>query len=334
MAKSETRRRVLALLSLAGASLVCAPPVLASEEKVETTSVRLWKSSSICVAPQNIAESFLRAEGFTDIQYVSLPNTEPTDGIARGAVDFGMNYTSVMIAGIDRGLAITMLAGVEVGCFELFVHEGVRSIVDLKGKTVGIRWLGSPEHMFLSMIAANVGIDPRTEIKWQAAAKIGPEQAFVEGRIDAFLGIAPVPQELRARHIGRVILNSMMDRPWSQYFCCMLGVSNDYLRKYPIASKRVVRAILRAADLCASDPAQVARRLIDSGLTKTRPEYVLQALREMPFDRWREYDAEDTVRFYALRLHDLGFVQSVPQQIIAKGTDWRFLSEVKQELKA
>ena len=334
MTKTQTRRRALAMLSLAGASFACAPAVWAGEEKLETTSVRLKKSVSVCVAPESVAERFLRAEGFTDVRYVLLPNTEPTDAIAHGAIDFGMNYASVMITGVDRGLPVTMLAGVQVGCFELFVHDETRGIAGLKGKSVGVRWLGSPEHMFLSMIAANVGINPRTEINWTAAGKIGPKQAFIEGRIDAFLGVAPVPQELRAKHIGRVVVNSMMDRPWSQYFCCMLGVNNDYFREHPVATKRVVRAILKAADLCASDPAGVARTLIDGGFTKTRPEYVLQALREIPFDRWREYDAEDTVRFYALRLHDLGFVQSVPQQIIAKGTDWRFLNELKRELKA
>ena len=40
------------------------------------------------------------------------------------------------------------------------------------------------------------------------------------------------------------------------------------------------------------------------------------------------------MRFYALRLHDLCAIKSTPQQIIANGTDWRFLNELKRELKA
>jgi len=52
------------------------------------------------------------------------------------------------------------------------------------------------------------------------------------------------------------------------------------------------------------------------------------------YDKWREYDAEDAIRFYALRLHDVGFIKSSPQKIIAEGTDWRFLNELKRELKA
>ncbi|MBV8334723.1 MAG: ABC transporter substrate-binding protein, partial [Alphaproteobacteria bacterium] len=42
----------------------------------------------------------------------------------------------------------------------------------------------------------------------------------------------------------------------------------------------------------------------------------------------------DTIRWYALRLRETGFVKSSPQKIIADGTDWRFLNELKRELKA
>jgi len=105
------------------------------------------------------------------------------------------------------------------------------------------------------------------------------------------------------------------------------------VEKHPVATKRVVRAILKAADLCASEPARAARMLVDGGFTP-RYDYALQALQELPYDKWREYDHEDTMRFYALRLHDVGFIKSSPRKIIADGTDWRFLDELKRELKA
>src|SRR5215813_11462254 len=98
-------------------------------------------------------------------------------------------------------------------------------------------------------------------------------------------------------------------------------------------SKRVLRAILKTTDLCASDPARAARMLVDSGFTP-RYDYALQTLRDNPYDKWREYDPEDTLRFYALRMREAGFVKSSPQKIIADGTDWRFLDELKRELKA
>jgi NitT/TauT family transport system substrate-binding protein len=130
-----------------------------------------------------------------------------------------------------------------------------------------------------------------------------------------------------------VILNSATDRPWSQYFCCLLGGDREYVRKYPIATKRVLRAILKAADLCATDSARAAQNLVDRGFT-SRYDYALQTVGELPYDKWREYDPEDTLRFYALRLHEAGLIKSSPNNIIAECTDWRFLNELKRELKA
>src|SRR5271168_49596 len=334
MPMMQTRRRFLTNLSVAGAAgLVRAPRVLAAEGALETTTVRLPKSEGICVAPQYVVKELLRAEGFTDIRYVPLPAGSNTpDGIERGTIDFGLNFATVQVAGIDRGVAMKTLAGVHVGCFELFVNEDVHSVVELRGRSVGVPALGSPGHLFLSVIAAQVGIDPGKEIRWISSGPVKPKQLFTDGKIDAFLGFPPEPQELRARKIGRVVLDSSVDRPWSQYFCCMLAGSSDYVQHHPVATKRVVRAILKATDLCVSDPAGVARQLVAGGFTD-RYDYALEALREIPYDKWREYDAEDTVRFYTLRLRDVGFIKSTPQKIIADNTDWRFLNELKRELK-
>jgi NitT/TauT family transport system substrate-binding protein len=70
----------------------------------------------------------------------------------------------------------------------------------------------------------------------------------------------------------------------------------------------------------------------DKGFT-SRFEYTLQALQEVPYNKWREYNPEDTMRFYALRLHEVGMIKSSPQKLIVQGTDWRFLNELKKELK-
>ena len=234
---------------------------------------------------------------------------------------------------IDRGIAITVLSGVHVGCIELFANDGVGSIGDLKGKRVGIPGFGTSPHVLITVIAAQVGLDPSKDIRWVVDPSATQKQLFIEGKIDAFLGLPPDPQELRARQVGRVVLNSAVDRPWSQYFCCVLIGNREFVGRNPVATKRTMRAILKAADFCAGDPARAAQRLVDRGFTP-RYDYALQTLSELPYDKWREYDHEDTIRFCALRLHEVGFIKSSPQKIIAAGTDWRFLNELKRELKA
>jgi NitT/TauT family transport system substrate-binding protein len=214
----------------------------------------------------------------------------------------------------------------------LFAKEHIRSIRDLRGKKVGVQAWGGTPHIFLSSMAAYVGLDPVSDIEWVLSPSVAPMELFVDGKIDAFLGTPPEPQQLRAQRIGHVIVNSNVDRPWSQYFCCMLTGNRDFVRKHPVATKRVMRAILKATDFCVSNPAGAARRMVDGGFTD-RYDYALQTLKDVPFNRWRDYDPEDTIRFYALRLHEAGMIKSTPSRILAEGTDWRFFNELKREMK-
>jgi NitT/TauT family transport system substrate-binding protein len=187
--------------------------------------------------------------------------------------------------------------------------------------------------VYLATMLAYIGLDPGTDVVWVTSASPPPSELFAAGKVDAFLGFAPDPQDLRARHIGHIVVNSAVDRPWSEYFCCMLIGNREFVRKYPVATRRVLRAILKAADLCATQPQAAARRIVDDGFTP-RYDYAVETLNELPYDKWREYDPEDTMRFYALRLHEAGLIKSTPQKIIAEGSDWRFFNELKRELKA
>ena len=329
-----TRRRFLSGTAVAGAAAVLPAHRGWSEPALETRSVRLTKFGGLCLSPQYVAEALLRAEGLTDVSYVDIDKrrTSLTAAIAENDADFTLDFAPHIIQAIDAGARVTVLSGVHSGCFELFGQNEIRSISDLRGKSVGVNLLGLQD-TFLTAIAANVGLDPVKDIHWVTEPSPNPLELFAEGKIEAFLGTAPEPQELRARGIGHVIFNSNVDRPWSQYFCCMLSGNADFVRRYPAATKRVLRAILKAADLCASDPTLVARRIVEGGFGANY-DRALQTVAELSYDRWREYDAEDTLRFYALRLHDAGLIKSSPNKIIAENTDWRFLNELKRELKA
>jgi NitT/TauT family transport system substrate-binding protein len=331
----QSRRDFLASLSAAGAAAAfCSGTTLADEGSLETTAIRLIRSSGICVAPIYLAEELLRAEGFADISYVAAPGGLATAALtARGEADFLLNFAAPLLIPMDAGEPLTVIASGHVGCFELFANETVHRIADLKGKRVGVQAIGSSQHVFLASMATYVGLDPNRDINWVTSSSPKPKELFVQGKIDAFLGFPPEPQEMRARNVGHVIVNSALDSPWSQYFCCMVAGNTDFVRDHPVATKRVLRAILKAADFCAADPEGAARRLVDGGFTQ-RYDYALQTLTELPYDRWHDYDPEDTLRFYALRLHEAGMIMSTPNKIIAQGTDWRFLNELKRELKA
>ena len=334
--ESWSRREFVGRLTLTGAASLVGMRAehAAAEPPPETTKIRLVRIPGICIAPQYVADELLRSEGFTDVSYIRTPaGVEASRAAGSGEADFTMAFAGPFIVSVDGGDPVVLLAGVHVGCFELFATERVRTIRDLKGKTVAVQSLQSSQHIFLSSMAAYVGLDPRTDITWATYPSAEAIRRLADGKIDAFLAFPPEPQELRAKKIGRVVVNSGTDRPWSQYFCCLIAGNREFVRRYPIATKRVIRAILKASDLCALEPERAARAVVDKGYA-TSYEYALQTMRDVTYGKWRQYNAEDTLRFYALRLHEAGMIKSTPQKILAQSADWRFLNELKKELKS
>jgi NitT/TauT family transport system substrate-binding protein len=220
------------------------------------------------------------------------------------------------------------------GCYQLFGGERVNALRDLKGKTAAIHYFGSGDHVLLSSMLAYVGMKPQQDVNWITGRELrNAMDLFAGGKADAFVGYAQEPAELRLKKVGRVIVDTAQDRPWSQYFCCMVVANRDFAQRNPIATKRALRAILKAADICAAEPERVARFLADKQY-ETRYPIGLEVMKSAQYARWREANPEDTLRFHALRLHEVGMIKNTPQKLIAQGTDWRFLNELKKELKA
>ncbi|MDP9811271.1 NitT/TauT family transport system substrate-binding protein [Rhizobium tibeticum] len=329
-----SRRKFLSGITLAGTAgfLGWHPRQAAAEPPPETTRIRLVRIPSICQAPQYVAEELLRSEGFTEVQYLQkLGTADIAPALASGEVDLNGHFAAPLLLSLEAGDPIVILAGLHIGCFELFGTDRVQTIRDLKGKTVAVPTLDSSRFVFLATMMAYVGLDIRRDIHLVTLPGSDSIRLLREGKIDAYLGFPPEPQEMREQQIGHVVISSTVDRPWSQYFCCMLAGNREFVRTNPVATKRALRAILRAADFCASEPEHSAQLMVDRGYTR-RYDHALQVMKALPF-QWREYSAEDTLRFYALRLHEVGMLKSTPHELLAHGTDWRFLNELKKELK-
>src|SRR5215472_5838436 len=224
----QTRRRFLTMTAVAGAAGVLPPlRARAAAPAIETTTVRLAKIPAICFAPQYVCDELLRAEGFTDIQYVDADFAALPEDLGHGRFDFASSFAPQHIVAVDTGASISVLTGVHVGCVELFSRDGLRGITDLKGKSVGLT--GMPE--LISIMAAYVGLDPKRDLTFVTDPARAPLDLFVHGKLDAYLALPPEPQELHARGIGQVIVRTAVDRPWSQYFCCVLAGNKQYVAR-------------------------------------------------------------------------------------------------------
>jgi NitT/TauT family transport system substrate-binding protein len=329
-----TRRTFLANASALGAaSLFALPRSAAAEPPPETKQIRLVHAPAICLAPQYLAEELLHLEGFSEVSYAEMASGTVMSGIYTGRADLTMDAAPAVVYAMDSRPSLVALAGIHAGCYELIGNERVKAIRDLQGKTVSVYTLGGADHVLLASMLAYVGMDPKRDVNWITGDKsMDAMRLFIEGKADAFMGFAPAPQELRAKKIGHVIVNTTQDRPWSQYFCCMLVANREFVARNPIATKRALRAYLKAADICAQEPERVARFLADKGY-EPRYEIGLEVVKGLPYRRWREANPEDTMRFLALRLHEVDMIKTMPQKLIANGTDWRFLNELKKELK-
>jgi NitT/TauT family transport system substrate-binding protein len=329
------RREFLRLAGAAGISGI--PWASASAEPPpETTKIRFVHDPGICLAPQYLAEELLHLEGFSQVEYVSEPGPSPDPNVllVRDKADLSLDAAVTLIPALDAGRTVVVLAGIHLGCYELFGNERVRTVRDLKGKRAAITALGSGEHVYIASMMAYVGMDPRKDVTWvEGGTPDKTMRLFTDAKVDAFLGFPPQPQELRARKIGHVIINTSLDQPWSQYYCCMLAARREFVRQNPVATKRALRAILKATDICAREPEQAARYLVKKGY-ESRYDIALEVVTQLSYNAWRTFDPDSTLRFYALRLHEVGMIKSNPQKLIAQGTDWRFLNELKRELKA
>lgn len=308
-----------------------------AEAPPETTTIRLVFDSTfpvLCYAPLLVAEEFLRLEGFKDIEFVNYEGAI-TDAhvLLDGRADFAANVGSDLVVVIDKGVPVVMLAGLHAGCVEVFASDRVKDIRDLAGKRLLASAEGVVEHVFLSSILAFVGLDPARDVEWVWEVDYAKWPGMLaEGKVDIVQAFPPLTYMFREMQIGHVVLNTTTDDPWRNFFCCTFAGHKEFVRRHPVATKRAVRALVKANQLCESDREGTAQRLVKLGVTD-RQDFALTALEEVPYGAWREYDPRDTMRFYALRLREAGIIKSGPREILKKGSDFRFLDEVRRELK-
>jgi NitT/TauT family transport system substrate-binding protein len=306
-----------------------------AEPPPETKKIRLVKMQTICLAPEYVAEDLLRLEGFSEVEYVEIDTIIAPDLLAENRADVTVSAPPSLLPELDEGKQVVALAGIHGGCYELFGNAQLRSIRDLRGKRVSVERIGhGTEYFYLASMLAYVGMDPRKDIQWLEGGTFdGMMNLFIEGKADAFLGFPPQPQQLRRKKIGHVIVNTAQDRPWSEYYCCLISARPQFVKENPVATKRAVRAILKATDICANEPERAARYIVAKGY---EPSYdvALEVVKSLSYNRWRTYNVEDSLRFFGVRLHESGMIKTDPNKLIAQGTDWRFLNELKRELKA
>ncbi len=309
-------------------------PAAVVDPPPETTTIRIAGSTvNPRTAPLFLAEQFLPAEGFTSVQYIDYPvRSDAVEEIAAGAIDIGIPFASSVTVAADAGAPLVVLAGVQSSTFEVFANDRVQSLRDIKGKRIWCpRDATNGNYVFFAALLAYVGVDIESDVE---LVDLSPSDGFAQaqaGTIDVWSNSRPYSTIFRTAKVGHVLLDALTDPPWSQYFSSMATGNRGFVEKHPAATKRALRAILKATDVCAKEPERAAHYIVDKGYTKFGYDLALDAIIGRSYAVWREFNPEDTMRFYALRLREAGLVKSTPDELIARATDWRYLEEIKRE---
>ena len=289
----------------------------------------------LCWAPHYLAQELLRIEGFSEIELVPIAEgMNNADLLATDLADFSLPLAYDAAIAIDKGVPLTILGGLHVGCVEVFANDNVRTLSDMKGARLLIEHKNFDAYRFLSSVLTWIGLDPDTDVEWVAEPdRFKWADMFKRGDVDVMRAFTPVNYDIRRMGLGHVLLNTTVDDPWRNYYCCMIAARSSFAERYPVAAKRALRAFAKAQDLCAFDRAWAARRLVELGATDNA-EYARRALDDIPYGAWRDYDPIATVLFFALRMHEAGIIASTPSEIVARGTDFSLLDELRREMKS
>ena len=318
------------------------PQASSATEVASARSRRRKRPRSACsrsclrtaMPPSYVAGELLRAEGFADVRYVDgeATSTRRCDWRAASS-DFDWNFAATFIASIEAGAPIKVLTGLHSGCLELIANDSINSIADLRGKKVGVYSLTSSPHLLVTLMAAYVGLDPAKDIEWVTERGHDPMELFV-ARQDRCVPRHPARAAGTARPQDRPHDPQQRGRPAVvAVFLLHAGRHADYVSRLSGRDQAGDAGHAQGRRSVRRRPAMRRRGAWSRAGSPTSYDYALQALNDVRYDRWRDFDPEDTVRFYALRMQETGLIKSSPQKIIAKGTDWRFLDELKRELK-
>jgi NitT/TauT family transport system substrate-binding protein len=308
----------------------------------ETTTLRIFATTPpTCEAPIWVINDLLRDEGFTDIKATA-------GGITLGDSDIGVSYANHIVTSIDVGFPWVALAGCHTGCIELWAAPGIATPRDLRGKAMDVfdRLEGPRPDLratgafygFLLSLLSQIGMEPSELRLSDVPPQTDIRTRFLTGQSDAMFAAASGGALLRrdARVKGhRPILDTTTDKPWSQYLCCLLIANGEWMRTNPVASKRATRAFLRASDLVSKDKRAAVQKAVDAKIYANpalTSDVLFETIEMLSYD-WREYDPEETMRFYAQRLLDIKAIKKSPQQIMDHGASFAYTRQLAKELK-
>jgi len=241
------RRRVGMLVSLQVICLFAAEqPALALEEVLIS-----YAGPSITFLPAEVARQrgFFREQNL-DVKLLLTRTEVDRAALASGNIHYTLRAGSTFVSAA-RGLPVRIVfLGTTKPFWGLVVRPEIKSVSELKGKSMGVPGLLGSQQISAKFILKQGGLDPDRDVIYRVVdtgTRIG---AMLSGSIDS--AMMDYGEAFRAKKMGLKLLINAAD--YHGLLAGGLGVNNGTLRDQPDQVRRVIRAMLQALRYLRENP--------------------------------------------------------------------------------
>jgi len=222
----------------------------------------------VCGSPTYVAKDkgFWADEGI-DVELVAGTFAAQQAGLASGQF-LVTNGDFQFFPAVNEGLDIKIIGGMHEGCIKLLVpgDSPIKSVADLKGKTIGVDEIGGTPWAITSVALANAGIDPSAEggeVTWAPYDLTVLAEVAARGEVDAFAAWDPFGTQAEQEGF-RVLVDIGSTDIFAGRYCCFLWASNEAITKTPEKVKALLAGWQRAVEWVSANPAEAAKLITDS----------------------------------------------------------------------
>jgi NitT/TauT family transport system substrate-binding protein len=232
--------------------------------------------NAVCLAPVVIAHG----QGFftrhnLDVEFVNFGNSTEVllEAIATGKADAGIGMALRWLKALEQGFDVKLTAGTHGGCLRLLSasNGSIRSLEDLKGSTIGVTDMASPDRNFFSILLKKHGIDPVSQVQWKLFPADLLGTALDKGEVQAISGSDPFMYRLINTGQARELSSNLVDE-YANLSCCVVGVTGKLVRENRQVAAALTQAILEAHDYAVQHPEVVAKGFQAFALNTTEAE--------------------------------------------------------------
>ncbi len=273
-----------------------------------------WNAGAVCLAPLPVAiDHGIFQKHNLDVELVNYSGStdQLLEAIATGKSDAGLGMALRWLKPLEQGFDVKIAAGTHGGCLRVLSHvnSGVDKLADLKGKTVAVGDLTSPEKNFFSIQLAKQGIDPNTDVDWRAYPGNLLQLAVQKGEVQAFLASDPIAYLwLKDKDYKEVASN--LDGEYRDKTCCIVGLRGSLVRDEPQVARALTQALLDAAMFTSQNPEKAAASFQPYAPKTATPE-----------------DLQAMVRYHTHHHHPVG--DALKQELKAYADDLKLVSVFK-----